>query len=71
MITTPTASIGSLFSGADLCDRCSARAVVIALLHSGGQLLFCGHHARLHRAALDGIADIYYDRSGGSQLAVA
>ena len=36
---------------ADRCDRCSAAARVRAVLPSG-QLLFCGHHARAHRAPL-------------------
>ena len=30
------------------CDRCGARAQVRALLPGGGELLFCGHHARVH-----------------------
>ncbi|MBB3038442.1 MULTISPECIES: DUF7455 domain-containing protein [Hoyosella] len=29
----------------DRCDRCSARARVMATLPSGGELLFCNHHA--------------------------
>jgi hypothetical protein len=32
----------------DRCDRCSAAAKVRALLPSGGELLFCGHHAHEH-----------------------
>jgi hypothetical protein len=36
---------------ADRCDRCSAAARVRAVLR-GGELLFCGHHARAHRAPL-------------------
>lgn len=31
----------------DRCDRCGAQAYVRAVLQSsGGELLFCGHHAR-------------------------
>ncbi|MFJ7751183.1 hypothetical protein ACIQXM_14660 [Arthrobacter sp. NPDC097144] len=31
----------------DRCDRCGAQAYVRAVLESsGGELLFCGHHAR-------------------------
>ncbi|WP_309079987.1 hypothetical protein [Zhihengliuella sp.] len=31
----------------DRCDRCGAQAYVRAILAtSGGELLFCGHHAR-------------------------
>ena len=36
---------------ADRCDRCSARALVRALLPAG-ELLFCGHHARAHEQRL-------------------
>jgi hypothetical protein len=32
----------------DRCDRCSAAARIRALLPTGGELLFCGHHARRH-----------------------
>ncbi|MQA09108.1 MAG: hypothetical protein GEU98_11290 [Pseudonocardiaceae bacterium] len=39
-------------TAADRCDRCSAAAGVRALLPSGGELLFCGHHAREHRDRL-------------------
>lgn len=30
------------------CDRCGAAAQLRATLPSGGELLFCGHHAREH-----------------------
>jgi len=30
----------------DRCDRCGAQAYVRATLLSGGELLFCGHHAK-------------------------
>lgn len=45
MITT---SIHTPLSGLDRCDRCGARAKVRAILLSGSELLFCGHHARQH-----------------------
>jgi len=32
----------------DRCDRCGAAAKVRAVLQSGGELLFCAHHARAH-----------------------
>ncbi|MDV2475775.1 DUF7455 domain-containing protein [Rhodococcus zopfii] len=32
----------------DRCDRCSAAARVRAVLATGGELLFCGHHAKEH-----------------------
>jgi hypothetical protein len=37
---------------ADRCDRCGAAAKVRAVLPSGGELLFCGHHARAHSEKL-------------------
>ena len=35
-------------TGHDRCDRCGAAAMVRAVLPSGGELLFCGHHVREH-----------------------
>ena len=40
----------------DRCDRCGAQARVRATLPGGGDLLFCGHHARLHSDALTKVA---------------
>jgi hypothetical protein len=37
---------------ADRCDRCGAAARVRAKLPSGGELLFCLHHANEHEAKL-------------------
>jgi len=34
------------------CDRCIARAAFLAHLPGGGELMFCGHHHRLHRERL-------------------
>jgi hypothetical protein len=39
-------------TAADRCDRCGAAASVRAILPSGGELLFCGHHARKHTERL-------------------
>lgn len=36
----------------DRCDRCGAAAKVRAVLPSGGELLFCGHHGRAHSEKL-------------------
>ena len=36
----------------DRCDRCGAAAKLRAVLPSGGELLFCGHHARAYEAGL-------------------
>lgn len=40
----------------DRCDRCGAAARVRAVLPSGGELLFCGHHAREHETRLRELA---------------
>lgn len=37
---------------ADRCDRCGAQAHVRVMLPSGGELLFCAHHGRMHEAKL-------------------
>src|SRR5665648_250069 len=34
-------------TAADLCDRCSARAVVETVMMQGGSLLWCAHHLSL------------------------
>ena len=36
----------------DRCDRCGAQAYVRAVLLSGGELMFCGHHAKEYAAGL-------------------
>lgn len=48
---TTTPAVHPALTRADRCDRCSAAAQVRAVL-PGGELLFCGHHARAHRAPL-------------------
>lgn len=40
----------------DRCDRCGAAATTRAVLPSGGELLFCGHHARKHQIKLRELA---------------
>ncbi|MBM6620955.1 hypothetical protein JTF08_04985 [Micrococcaceae bacterium RIT802] len=45
MTATSVATRG--LTALDRCDRCGAQAYVRAVLEtSGGELLFCGHHAR-------------------------
>jgi hypothetical protein len=50
-ITSATAAEAG-FNVIDRCDRCGAAAKVRALLYGGGELLFCGHHARAHEDRL-------------------
>ena len=42
ILTSPALTV------ADRCDRCGAAAKARAVLPSGSELLFCGHHARAH-----------------------
>ncbi|GGS50767.1 MULTISPECIES: DUF7455 domain-containing protein [Actinokineospora] len=50
-MTTTTLTRPEL-TAADRCDRCGAAAKVRAVLPSGGELLFCNHHARAHEDRL-------------------
>ena len=45
-------------SKADRCDRCGAAARVRAKLPSGGELLFCQHHANEHETKLVELAAV-------------
>ena len=40
----------------DRCDRCGAQAYLRVTLTSGGELLFCAHHARAHSDKLRQVA---------------
>ncbi|TKV60243.1 hypothetical protein FDO65_00460 [Nakamurella flava] len=48
-------------TAADRCDRCGAAAAVRAVLPTGGELLFCGHHARAHSDRLEQMAAVLHD----------
>lgn len=51
-------------TAADRCDRCGAAAKARAVLQSGGELLFCGHHAREYDAGLrEADADLQQEES--------
>jgi hypothetical protein len=52
MTTTVAHTVHAPLTRLDRCDRCNAAAQVRALLPSGGELLFCGHHARAHAQRL-------------------
>jgi len=54
-VTTAVAPTAAL-SAADRCDRCGAQAYLRVELQSGGELLFCAHHAREHGEKLREIA---------------
>ena len=52
------------FTALDRCDRCGAQAYVRVELVSGGELLFCAHHAREHAEKLQAVAAAIHDESG-------
>jgi hypothetical protein len=47
----------------DRCDRCGAQAYVRAILVSGGQLLFCSHHATSYAEGLKPVAAVIQDET--------
>lgn len=49
------------------CDRCPAAAHVLVLLHAGGELVLCHHHANQFRAALAPVA-LIIEHPGGRAL---
>ncbi len=49
----PTGDAFAPLTASDRCDRCSAAAQVRAVLPSGFELLFCGHHFTEHKAKLE------------------
>ena len=61
MITAVATS--SALSAADRCDRCGAQAYLRVELQSGGELLFCAHHAREHGDKLREIAATVIDET--------
>ena len=52
---TQTTSLAP-FTAADRCDRCQAQGKVRVVLAGGGELVFCGHHARVYDARLREVA---------------
>ena len=46
----------ALFTATDRCDSCPAQATTRVVLRGGGDLVFCDHHLRRHRAALTPLA---------------
>ncbi len=47
----------------DRCDRCGAQAYLRVTLTSGGELLFCAHHARQHEDKLREVATTIQDET--------
>ena len=50
-------------TAADRCDRCGAQAYLHVTLASGGELLFCTHHARKHEDKLRQVALRIHDET--------
>lgn len=53
---TTAVAPSSPLTAEDRCDRCGAQAYLRVELQSGGELLFCAHHAREHGDALKEVA---------------
>ena len=61
---TATAPTAAPLTAVDRCDRCGAQAYLRVQLKSGGELLFCAHHAREHSEKLREIAEHVHDETG-------
>ncbi len=59
-----TAVAPTPLTAVDRCDRCGAQAYLRVELAGGGELLFCGHHAREHGDRLREIAVSVHDETG-------
>ncbi len=58
-----TAVATSALTATDRCDRCGAQAYLRVELATGGELLFCAHHAREHGDKLRAIAVSVHDET--------
>ena len=56
-------SVMDALTAADRCDRCGAQAYQRVYLRSGGELLFCAHHAAAHRDKLAEVASRIQDET--------
>lgn len=61
---TTAVALPPQFTALDRCDRCGAQAYVRVELLSGGELLFCAHHAREHAEKLQAVASSIHDDTG-------
>ncbi|HEX5860960.1 MAG TPA: hypothetical protein VFY58_03905 [Nocardioides sp.] len=62
-VTTAVAPSAPALSAEDRCDRCGAQAYLRVELHTGGELLFCAHHAREHGDKLREVAASFVDET--------
>lgn len=63
MTNTTTKQPVAILNAMDRCDRCGAQAYLRVELTSGGQLLFCAHHAAQHREKLTQVAAHIHDET--------
>lgn len=61
---TTAVAPGRSLTAADRCDRCGAQAYIRVELNSGGELLFCAHHARKYEDKLRAVAVDIQDETG-------
>jgi hypothetical protein len=50
-------------TASDRCDRCGAQAYLRVKFESGGELLFCAHHAKAHSDKLRQVALKIHDET--------
>ncbi|QIK76315.1 hypothetical protein G7071_13690 [Nocardioides piscis] len=62
-MTTALAPQFAALTASDRCDRCGAQAYLRVELQTGGELLFCAHHAREHGDKLRSIASNVQDET--------
>ena len=62
-MTTAVAPSTASLSAQDRCDRCGAQAYLRVELVSGGELMFCAHHAREHGDKLREVAAAVHDET--------
>ena len=63
MTNTATEQATGSLTAMDRCDRCGAQAYLRVELSSGGELLFCAHHANKHREKLAQVAARIHDET--------
>ena len=63
-MSTALAPNTEVLTATDRCDRCGAQAYVRATLETGGELMFCAHHAHEFRPALESAGAYFHDESG-------
>ena len=62
-VTTAIAPQPAALTAGDRCDRCGAQAYLRVELQTGGELLFCAHHAREHGDKLREVASTVQDET--------